>query len=307
MYDLVIIGGGPGGIAAGIYASRKKLNAAIVSETFGGQSVVSMDIRNWIGTESIAGVDLAKNLEAHLRAQPDLKVVDGEIVTAVAPMEGGFHITTRSGAMMETKTILVASGSRHRRLGIPGEDAFDGKGVVWCSTCDAPLFGGKTVVVVGAGNAGLEAVRDSLAYASKVHLFVRGDAVKGDAETFDMISKDPKVEIHYQVEAKEIIGDQFVTGLRYLDKKEGGMKELATDGVFVEIGSVPNVEFLGDLVKKDPYNAIVVDHATQRTSREGIWAAGDVTDLPYRQNNISAGDGVKALLNIYDSLTKRKQ
>ncbi len=304
MYDLVIIGGGPGGIAAGIYASRKKLNAAIVSETFGGQSVVSMDIRNWIGTESIAGVDLAKNLEAHLRAQPDLKVIDGEIVTGVTPADGAFRLTTRSGMTMDTKTILVASGSRHRRLGIPGEDAFDGKGVVWCSTCDAPLFGGKTVVVIGAGNAGLEAVRDALAYAAKVYLFVRGETIKGDAETFDRVKNDPKVEIRYQVEAKEILGDAFVTALRYLDKKDGSTKELAADGVFVEIGAVPNVEFLGDLVTKDRYNAIVVDHATQRTSREGIWAVGDVTDLPYRQNNISAGDGVKALLNIYDHLAK---
>ncbi len=306
MYDLVIIGGGPGGIAAGIYASRKKLNAAIISETFGGQSVVSMDIRNWIGTNSIAGIDLAKGLEAHLRAQPDLKVIDGEIVTAVASVNGSFHITTRGGTAMDAKTVLIASGSRHRRLGIPGEDAFDGKGVVWCSTCDAPLFGGKTVVVVGAGNVGLEAVRDSLAYASKVYLFARNESIKGDPETFDMIKNDPKVEIRYQVEAKEIIGSEFVTGLRYLDKKDGAVKELATDGVFVEIGSVPNVEFLGDLVKKNQYNAIVVDHATQQTSCKGIWAAGDVTDLPYRQNNISAGDGVKALLNIYDHLAKNK-
>lgn len=305
MHDLLIIGGGPGGIAAGIYASRKKLNAAIISESFGGQSIVSNDIQNWIGSRSISGFDLAKNLEEHLRSHKDLEIIEGDLVLRIEKIDGGFRVTTREGKSIETKTVLVASGSRHRRLGVPGEDRLDGKGVVWCSTCDAPLFSGKIVTVVGAGNVGLEAVRDSLAYASKVYLMVRGDSVRGDAQTLEEIKKNPKVEIMYQVEAQEILGEDFVSGLKYLDKKDDQTKELKTDGVFVEIGTVPNVEFLGDLVKKNDYNAIIVDHATQQTSQPGIWAAGDVTDLPYRQNNISAGDAVKALLNIYDYLNKK--
>lgn len=304
MYDLLIIGGGPGGVAAGIYASRKKLNTAIISESFGGQSIVSNDIQNWIGSGSISGLDLAKNLEAHLRSYKDLEIIDGDLVNKLEKIGGGFRATTRDGKTLDAKTVLVASGSRHRRLGIPGEDRLDGKGVVWCSTCDAPLFSGKIVTVVGAGNVGLEAVRDALAYASKVYLMVRSDAVKGDASTFEEITKNLKVEILYQVEAKEILGEAFVSGLKYLDKKDNQLKELRTDGVFVEIGTVPNVEFLGDLVSRNEYNAVIVDRATQRTSQPGIWAAGDVTDLPYRQNNISAGDAIKALLNICDFLNR---
>ncbi|MDE2001823.1 MAG: FAD-dependent oxidoreductase [Patescibacteria group bacterium] len=306
MYDLIIIGGGPGGISAGIYASRKKIKTAIIAETFGGQSTVSADIQNWVGTESISGLELAQKLEAHLRAQQGIDIVDGERVAKVEKTDGGFKVETQGGKTLETRTILVASGSRHRRLGVPGEDKFDGKGVVWCSTCDAPLFGGKTVAVVGAGNSGLEAVRDAIPYASKVYLFVRGDSVRGDQQTFEKISKDPKVEVMYGVQVQEILGDQFVTGVKYIDAKANAVKELKLDGVFVEIGSVPNVEFLGDLAKKNDVNALVVDYATQQTSQPGIWAAGDVTALPYRQNNISAGDAIKAVLNINDYLHKNK-
>ena len=306
-YDLIIVGGGPGGVAAGVYAARKKLKALVIAESFGGQSVVSADIQNWIGTKSISGFDLAKNLEEHLRIQQGLEIIDGDLVTKIEKFDSGFRVINRSGKSFETRTILVTSGSRHRRLGIPGEDRLDGKGVVWCSTCDAPLFGGKTVAVVGAGNAGLEAVRDSLAYASKVYLVVRGDSIKGDPQTLEEIKKDPSLEIIYLAETREIVGDNFVAGLKYLDKKTDQIKELKVDGVFVEIGTVPNVEFLGDLVKKDQYNAITVDHATQQTSQSGIWAAGDATSLPYRQNNISAGDAVKAVLNIYDYLNKNNK
>lgn len=302
MHEVLIIGGGPGGIAAGIYASRKKMDAVIISESFGGQSIVSNDIQNWIGSSSISGFDLAKNLEEHLRSHKDIEIIDGDIVLKLEKIDGGFRATTREGKSLESKTVLVVSGSRHKRLGVPGEDRLDGKGVVWCSTCDAPLFSGKTVAVIGAGNVGLEAVRDALAYASKVYLMVRGDGIRGDVKTFEEIIKNPKVEVMYQVEAAKILGGDFVTGLKYTDKKDNQVKELKTDGVFVEIGTVPNSEFLGDLVKRNEYNAIIVDHATQKTSHEGIWAAGDVTDLPYRQNNISAGDAIKALLNVYDFL-----
>lgn len=305
MRDVLIIGGGPGGVAAGIYAARKKLDAVIIAESFGGQSVVSNDIQNWIGSNSISGLDLAKNLEEHLRAHKDLEIIDGDLVAKVEKIDGGFRATTREGKIIETKTVLVTSGSRHRRLNVPGEDRLDGKGVVWCATCDAPLFSGKDVAVVGAGNVGLEAVRDALAYSPKVYLLVRGDMVRGDAQTFEEIRKNPKVEVIFQAEVREILGENFVTGLRYIDKKDNQEKELKVEGVFVEIGTVPNVEFLGDLVKRDAFNAIIVDHATQQASLPGIWAAGDATDLPYRQNNISAGDAIKALLNINDYLNKK--
>lgn len=316
MYDLIIIGGGPGGIAAGIYASRKKLNAAIIADSFGGQSVVSADIQNWIGTKSLSGLSLADALESHLRSQGGIEIIDGDRVTSVVSLRemsrrdkktaDGFKITTKNGKIMESKTVLATSGSRHRRLGIPGEDRLDGKGVVWCATCDAPLFGGKDVAVIGAGNAGLESVRDCLPYASKVYLLVRGESIKGDAQTFEEIKKNPKVEIIYQAEAQEILGDAFVSGLKYLDKKDNSTKELKVDGVFVEIGAIPNSDFLGTLVDKNEFGAVRTDRF-QRTSLPGIWAAGDVCDFPYRQNNISAGDAIKAVLDINDYLSRNKK
>ncbi|MDP3999514.1 MAG: FAD-dependent oxidoreductase [bacterium] len=307
MLDLIIVGGGPGGVAAGIYAARKKIKTLLIAESFGGQSLVSADIQNWIGTKSISGLGLAQNLEEHLRTQPDIEILDGNLVSGVQKTDGAFKVQTKNGKSFETKTILVCSGSFRRRLGVPGEDRLDGKGVVWCSTCDAPLFGGKIVAVVGAGNAGLEAVRDSLAYATKVYLLNRTDKIRGDAVTLEEIKKNPKVEVIYWAETKEILGDQFVSGLKYLDKQTNQEKELKADGVFIEIGSVPNVEFLGDLVQKSQFNEIIVDHKTQKTSQEGIWAAGDVTDQVYRQNNISAGDAVKAVLNLYDYLGKNNK
>ncbi len=304
MYDLVIVGGGPGGVAAGIYAARKKIKAALITKDFGGQSVVSLDIQNWIGTPSISGFDLAKNLEAHVRAQDGLTIIDGDLAVSVEKKERGFLVTTENGQTLETKTILVCSGSHHKKLNVPGEDQLNGRGVAYCSTCDAPLFSGKTVAVVGAGNAGLEAVRDLLHYASKVYMLVRTDKVRGDALTFDTIKQDPKVEIIYFAQTQEILGKETVTGIKYLNTQDNQVRELPLDGVFVEIGSAPNSDFLGTLVEKTPAGEIVVNPLNQQTSQSGIWAAGDVTMLPYRQNNISAGDAVKALLNIQDYLRK---
>src|SRR3989344_1866811 len=302
MYDLVIIGGGPGGIAGGVYAARKKLKTALIAESFGGQSITSADIQNWIGTQSISGFDLAKNLQNHLRAQRRLEIIDGDLVIKVEKINNGFSVTTQQGKILETKTILICSGSRHRKLGILGERELDGKGVAYCSTCDAPLFSDKTVAVIGAGNAGLEAVRDLLSYAEKVYMLVRSEKIKGDPLTFDQIKSDQRVEIIYNAEAKEIFGQQFVTGLAYLDKPSNEMKKLELSGVFIEVGSMPNAEFLGDLVQKTPYSEIIVNAVNQQTSQLGIWAAGDVTMSPYRQNNISAGDAVKAILNIQEYL-----
>jgi alkyl hydroperoxide reductase subunit F len=306
MYDLIIIGGGPAGVAAGVYAARKKIKTLLIAESFGGQSIVSADVQNWIGTKSISGLDLAKNLEDHLRAQ-EIEIADGDLVEKVEKMNGDFKVFTKNGKAYETKTVLVASGSRRRKLGVPGEKEFDGRGVVYCSTCDAPLFGGKITAVVGAGNAGLEAVRDLFAYAKKIYLVNRSEKVKGDPVTFEEIKKDPRLEVINMAETKEIVGDKFVTGLRYLDKNTNELKELALDGVFVEIGSLPNSEFVKDLVQLNSYGEIVVDHKTQRSSVDGIWAAGDASDVLYKQNNISAGDAVKAVLNIYDYLNKNNR
>jgi len=196
MYDLIIIGGGPGGVAAGVYAARKKMKTALITDSFGGQSLVSAGIENWIGTKSISGFDLAKNLEEHLRAQQGIEIMDGDLVAAVIKKDDGtFSITTKNGVTLETKNILLASGSRRKRLGVPGEDKFDGKGVVFCTTCDAPLFGGKAVAVVGGGNSALEGVEDLLQYASKIYLFVRSEVLRGDPVTQEKVKSHPNVEI----------------------------------------------------------------------------------------------------------------
>lgn len=304
MTDLVIIGGGPAGVAAGVYAARKKIKTALVTDSFGGQSLVSADIQNWIGDPSLTGFELAQKLEKHLKAQEDIEIMEGDLVSMIEKIDGGFRVRTKKGTALETKTVLMALGSRRRRLGVPGEDKFEGKGVVFCSTCDAPIFKDKITAVVGGGNAGLEAVRDLLPYAAKIYLVVRSDALKGDPVTQDTVKQSPKVEVIYNAETQEVLGDGFVTGLRYKDNVSGGTKELKLDGVFVEIGSVPNSDLVKDLVQLNERGEIVVDHKTQRASLAGIWAAGDVSDVLYKQNNVSVGDAVKAVLNIYDYLHK---
>lgn len=306
MYQLIIVGGGPGGVAAGIYAARKKINILLIAEEFGGQSLVSADIRNWIGTKSISGFDLAQNLEAHLRNQEDIEIIVGERVSRVEKSGGGFKVSTQSGKFFESKYILIASGSRRRHLNIPGEASYEGHGVVYCSICDAPLFKGKNVAVVGGGNAGLEAVIDLLPYATKIYLLNRSDKIRGDAVTFDKVKKSDKVEVIMFAETQEILGEQTVSGLKYKNVQSGKISELPVEGVFVEIGIRPNSEIVDGLVNLDERYQIKVDHKTQKTSCPGIWAAGDVTDVLYNQNNISSGDAVKAVLNIYDEINKNK-
>ncbi len=300
MFDVIIIGGGPAAIGAAVYVARKKLKTALVAKEFGGQSAVSSSIENWIGEESLSGFDLAQKLERHLRAQKGIEIISGELVTNVSEIPGGFKVETDKGKAIETKTVVLASGSRRRRLGVPGEAKFEGKGVVFCSTCDAPLFGGKTVAVVGGGNAGLEAVVDLFSYAEKIYLLVRGDALKGDQITQDEVQGNTKVEIIYNALVEEVLGDQFVTGLRYKDKNTNQFKDLAVDGIFVEIGAVPNSEIVKGLVAMNQFNEVIIDHKTGATSKPGIFAAGDVTDEIYKQNNISVGDAVKAALSAYN-------
>jgi alkyl hydroperoxide reductase subunit F len=305
MYDLIIVGGGPGGVAAGVYAARKKMKTALITDGFGGQSLVSAGIENWIGTKSISGFDLAKSLEEHLRAQGGIDIMDGDLVVAVVKKDDGtFLVTTKTGKTLETKYILLTSGSRRKRLGIPGENEFDGKGVVFCTTCDAPLFGDKEVAVVGGGNSALEGVEDLLMYASKIYLIVRSEVLRGDPVTQEKVKTHPKVEIMWNTVIEEIHGDAFVNGIKYKNVKTNEEKELPLAGVFVEIGLLPNSDFVKDLVTLDAMGHVVVDHKTQQTSCLGIWAAGDVSDVLYDQNNISVGDAIKAVLNVYDKVKK---
>ena len=306
MHDLVILGGGPAAVSAGIYAGRKRLNSMIIADSFGGQSVVSDKIENWIGVPSISGFELAKQMEDHLRSQEGIEILEGERAELVEKTDGGFAVKTSGGKIIGTKAVLVATGGRHRKLGIPGEDKFEGKGVVYCSTCDAPLFRNEEVVVVGGGNAGLEAAVDLIPFASKVILAVRSERIKGDPQTLEAVKASDKVEIRYNVTPKEILGDAFVSGMRYADTVTGEEKEVSAGGVFVEIGTVPNSDMVKGLVELDERGEIKTDPRTGRSSVLGIWAAGDVTDALYKQNNIAVGDGVRALLNAYEWLKNGK-
>lgn len=307
IYDTIIIGGGPAGAAAAVYAGRKKLKTVLVTEDFGGQSMVSASIENWIGEMSISGFELTQKLEKHVRAQEDVEIGMPERAVSVEKGENGLFAVTTNRAVYATKTIVVASGGRHRHLDVPGEEKFKGRGVVYCSTCDAPLFRNKTVAVVGGGNSGLEAVVDLFPYAQKIYLMVRGETLKGDPLTQEEVRRSPKVEIIHSAETKEVYGDQLVEGLAYRDLKIGEEKKLSVQGVFVEIGSVPNSEFMKNMVKMNQYGEIIIDHKTGATSVQGIFAAGDVTDELYKQNNIAAGDAITALLSAYNYLLKTKQ
>jgi len=307
MYDVVIIGGGPGGIAAGVYIARKQLKALFITENFQSQSVVSAGIENWIGTESVTGFEFGQMLEKHLRAQEGIEIKTGEKAAKVTELpKGGYVVETNNGERYETKTIIIASGGRHRHLDVPGEEKFNGKGVVYCSTCDAPFFRNKKVAVVGGGNAGLEAVEDLLPYASEIMLIIRSGELKGDQITQDKILASPKVNVMFHTVIEEILGETKVDGIKYKDSETGEEKNMSLDGVFIEIGMVPNTEFVKGLVETNERGEIIVEGRTSGTSKPGIFATGDATDIPYKQNNISAGYGVVAALAAYDFIRKGK-
>jgi alkyl hydroperoxide reductase subunit F len=304
MYDLIIIGGGPAGIAAGIYASRKKIKSLLITDSFGGQSIVSDKIENWIGEKEISGFELAKKLENHLKSQQGIEILENELVSKIEKIENGFKVFTNNNKVFETKYILVASGSSHRKLNVLGEKEFEGRGVFYCATCDAPLMKNKTAAVIGGGNSGLEAVLDLIPYASSIYLLEYGEKLKGDAITQEKIKSNPKVQIITLAQTIEITGESFVSGLKYKDRQTNEIKELKVDGVFVEIGSTPNSFLVKDLVNLNNFGEIIVDPKTQQTSLFGIWAAGDVTDFPYKQNNIAVSHAISAILNINDYLNK---
>jgi len=299
MYDLAILGGGPAGVAAGVYASRKQLKTIFITKDFNSQSVVSDGIENWIGDIQVSGPELAKKFENHLRAYA-ADIVDihtGEWIEKVSKIDGGFEVKTDK-ATYQAKTVLVATGSHRRKLDVPGADTFEHKGVTYCATCDGPLFSGKDLVVIGGGNAGFESAAQLLAYAKSVTLLHRSAEFRADPVTVEAVLKDPKMKAIKNASIKEVKGKQFVTGLVYTDEN-GEDVELATEGIFVEIGSIPTTDFVSDVVKLDDYNRVEIDPWTQKASETGIWAAGDCTNIVYHQNNIAAGDAVKALEDIY--------
>ncbi|MFA7286161.1 MAG: FAD-dependent oxidoreductase [Patescibacteria group bacterium] len=314
IYDTIIIGGGPAATGAGVYAARKRMKTLLLTESFGGQSIVSDDIQNWIGEPHVSGIELMQKLKAHLSAYADvLEIKEGVRATEVVKIKCrenricDFVVTTTNGTKYTTKTVIVTTGARRRMLGVPGEAKLNGKGVAYCSTCDAPLFKGKTVAVVGGGNAGLEAVEDLFPYAEKVYLLVHGDAPTGDPVVYAKVKGNEKLSILTNAEIKKVSGDTFLTSITYTVDGAKEERELPVSGLFIEIGSVPNSEPVASLVDLDKAKQVVVNPRTCATSQAGIFSAGDVTDDPFKQNNISAGDGVKAALSAYYYLMEQER
>ncbi|QSH39658.1 FAD-dependent oxidoreductase [Candidatus Kaiserbacteria bacterium] len=304
MFDLTIIGGGPAGTAVAVYAARKRLKSVLITEEWGGQSNVSEDIQNWIGTPHISGGDLAKSFEAHVREYADdvIEIQSPAKVETIEKIEGGFKVVTNKGESYESKAVFVGVGSSRRKLPAKGADKFEHKGLTYCASCDGPLFTGRDVVVIGGGNAGFETAAQLLAYTNSVTLLEFNDTFLADEITVEKLMKNDKFKALKNVEITEVVGEAFVTGVKYKDRATGEETELATGGVFVEIGMIPNTQMVKDLVELDERNMIKVDPYTQRTSVEGIWAAGDCTDGLYHQNNIAAGDAVKAIEDMYGYL-----
>ncbi len=301
MKDLIIIGGGPAGIAAGVYAARKYLQTTLIAEEIGGQSTVSEGVENWIGTVKIHGAELAKSLGAHLDAykRDMVETMLGERVATLEKTSNGFNVVTTSGKSVEGRAVLIASGASRRKLAIPGADTFEHKGVTYCASCDGPLFAGQDVAVVGGGNAGIETAAQLLAYAKSVTLIHRHKEFKADPITVQKVLEHPNMKTALNATPVEVLGEKFVNGLVIEDIDTKEKTTLPVTGVFVEVGVIPNTDFAKGVVELDGVGRIVTNPKNQHTSVEGIWAAGDCTDEMYHQNNIAAGDAVKALEDIY--------
>ncbi|HPS21348.1 MAG TPA: FAD-dependent oxidoreductase [Candidatus Paceibacterota bacterium] len=306
IYDLIIIGGGPAGSAAAVYASRKRLKALFITSEFGGQSIVSETIYNWIGTAAIAGSKLAEDLKNHVlsnaKETDTLKVQEGLLVNNIEKSGENFLIKTEAGENFETKTVLIATGSKRRKLDAKNADKLEHKGLTYCATCDGPMFSDMDVAVIGGGNAAFESAAQLLAYCNSVTLINRSETFRADQITIEKLSKNPKFKIIKNVDILEIIGEKFVDGIVLNDKTNNAQINLKVSGIFVEIGQIPNTDFVKNIVELDKIGRIVIDPWTNKTKTAGIWAAGDCTNILYHQNNIAAGDAVKALEDIYLTL-----
>jgi alkyl hydroperoxide reductase subunit F len=300
LYDLIIIGGGPAGAAAAVYAARKQLKTAMVAKEWGGQSIVSDDIQNWIGTPHISGSGLAEALKAHvLEYKGDfLTTFEGKAVTTISGKDGDFTVTLEDGIKVHSKTVLIGTGSARRKLDIPGATEYENKGITYCASCDGPLFGGMDVVVVGGGNAGFESAAQLLAYCKSVTLLSRSTP-RADEITVQKLQTKPNFKLVIGASPLKIEGSTFVESITYTDTLTGNEVKLPASAVFVEIGQIPATNFVQGFVDINEVGSIKIDPRTQETSVKGIWAAGDCTDVLYHQNNIAAGDAVRALEDIY--------
>ena len=315
IYDLIIIGGGPAGITAGIYAARQKINTLLITKSFGGQVARKVVmIENYPGFEGISGMELIQKLEKHLRKFTLLNSrkanltgqvdIEKDEVTKLKKIGNHFFVQTRSKNRFQSKAVIVASGADPRPLEVPGEKEFIGKGVSYCTTCDAPLFVNKTVAVIGGGNAGFEAAIFLSLIAKKIYILEYGKKVGADEINQERVKKTKKVEIITNTALKRIRGNQFVNSLIYQDRKTRKSITLPVEGIFVEVGSQPATSFVKGLVDFNEKDEIIVNPKTGETRIPGLFAAGDIDDVPYKQIVIAAGEGTKAALSAYNYLQK---
>ena len=305
-YDVLIIGGGPAGAASAVYAARKGIRTGIVAERFGGQTMDTLGIENFISVLETEGPKFAAALEAHVRHY-GVDVMNLQRVSQVIPAAQPGSLTTvklESGAELKSRTVILATGARWRNVNVPGEQQYKTKGVAYCPHCDGPLFKGKKVAVIGGGNSGIEAAIDLAGVVEHVTVVEFADQLKADAVLVDKLVSLPNVVVHTNAQTTEITGDgQKVNGLTFKDRASGVEHHVELAGVFVQIGLVPNTEFLKGAVELSKYGEIIVD-AKCHTSVPGIYGAGDATTVPYKQIIIATGEGAKAALSAFDHLIR---
>jgi len=305
-FDMLIVGGGPAGAAAAVYAARKGIRTGIVAERFGGQTLDTLAIENYISVLETDGPKFAAALEAHVRAY-DVDIMNGQQVEALIPaaQPGGQHsVRLANGATLQARSLIVSTGARWKNVNVPGEAEYRTKGVAYCPHCDGPLFKGKKVAVIGGGNSGVEAAIDLAGVVAHVTLLEFADQLKADAVLVTKLLTLPNVTVHVNAQTLDITGNgQKVNGLRFKDRTSGIEQTVELAGVFVQIGLVPNTEFLKGAVELSRFGEILID-ARGATSVPGVFAAGDATTVPFKQIVIAAGDGAKAALAAFDYLIR---
>jgi len=301
-YDVLIVGGGPAGAAAAIYAARKGIRTGVVAERFGGQTLDTLAIENFVSVQETEGPKFAAALEQHVR-QYDVDVMTAQRAVSLVPGDL-LEVTLANGATLRSKTVILATGARWREVNVPGERQYRNHGVAYCPHCDGPLFKGKRVAVIGGGNSGVEAAIDLAGLVAQVTLLEFADQLRADAVLVNKLRSLPNVRIVTSAQTTEITGDgRKVNGLRYTDRTSGESHLAELEGVFVQIGLVPNTEWLEGTIERSRHGEIVVDRKGQ-TSLSGVFAAGDVTTVPFKQIVIAAGDGATAALGAFEHLVR---
>ena len=305
-FEVLVVGGGPAGAAAAIYAARKGIRTGIATERFGGQVLDTMSIENFISVPHTEGPKLVAQLEQHV-GDYDVDVMNLQKAAKLVPasQEGGLHeVTLESGATLKARTVILSTGARWRQMNVPGEDAYRNKGVTYCPHCDGPLFKGKRVAVIGGGNSGVEAAIDLAGIVAHVTLIEFDRELRADAVLQRKLASLPNVKVITSALTTEVKGDgSKVTSLTYKDRNNDTLHEIELEGIFVQIGLVPNTEWLKDAVALSNRGEIEIDHRGE-TSRPGIFAAGDCTTVPYKQIVIAMGEGSKASLSAFDYLIR---